>query len=153
MYERPPPHYDESDNPLSHGGHADATSPHSQSRQQAEYGVDPSSLPDNEQISFPMTSSLHITPNPTKLTPGLNSFDSEQMLADSEKTLVETHSGKKRHRCDICGSYWGRPSSLRIHMVSHTGVKGVSWSIFSGLQSTLYHAQSSCVPSVSVTLG
>ena len=90
----------------------EVSSPHSQSRQQAEHGVGPSSLPDNEKTSSPMTSSPHMTPNPTEFAP--------------QPTSVETHSGKKRHKCNVCGSYWGRPSSLKIHMVSHTGVKGVS---------------------------
>jgi hypothetical protein len=39
-------------------------------------------------------------------------------------------------------------------MVSHTGVKGVSWSIFSVCsQPYTSTAQNSCVPSVSKTLG
>ena len=42
----------------------------------------------------------------------------------SQQNSPESHAGKNRHKCNICGSTWGRPSSLRIHMVSHTGVKG-----------------------------
>ena len=90
--------------------------PYSQSRQQVECGVGPSSLPDNEQTSSPMTSSPHMTSNSTEFAP----------RPTFEQKAVESHSGKKRHKCDVCGSYWGRPSSLKIHMVSHTGVKGAS---------------------------
>ena len=91
----------------------ETSSPHSQSRQQ----VGPSSLPDNEQTSSPMTSPPHTASNHTEFLPQPVSF---------EQRSVETHSGKKRHKCNVCGSYWGRPSSLKIHMVSHTGVKGAS---------------------------
>lgn len=77
-------------------------------------GVGPSSLTDNEQTSSPMTSSPHPAPN---------SAESIPQPAPCEQKSVETHSGKKRHKCDVCGSYWGRPSSLKIHMVSHTGIK------------------------------
>jgi hypothetical protein len=91
----------------------EAPLPYSQSRQQVECGVGPSSLPDNEQTSSPMTSSSHMASNSTE-------FARWQTF---EQKPAESHTGKKRHRCDVCGSYWGRPSSLKIHMVSHTGVK------------------------------
>ena len=77
-----------------------------------EYGAGPSILLDNEQLSSPMTSSPHIPS--TELPP-------------QPTTSLESHSGKKRHKCNVCGSYWGRPSSLKIHMVSHTGVKGTTY--------------------------
>ena len=98
----------------------DVSSPYPQPCQQVEDGAGPSSLPDNEQSSSPMTSSP-VASNPMEFAPQPTSF---------EQRSVETHSGKKRHKCNVCGSYWGRPSSLKIHMVSHTGVKGASWSIF-----------------------
>lgn len=86
-------------------------SPHSTPRQQSEIVPGPSSLPDNESLDSPMTPSPHVpADDPTQST----SFDHKSL---------EPHSGKKRHRCNVCGSYWGRPSSLKIHMVSHTGVK------------------------------
>jgi hypothetical protein len=111
--------------PISHistrSASPEVSSPHSHSRQQLEHGVGPSRFPDNEQTSSPMTSSPQMTSNPTEFAPQPTSF---------EQRSVETHSGKKRHKCNVCGSYWGRPSSLKIHMVSHTGVKGVSWSNF-----------------------
>jgi hypothetical protein len=88
-------------------------SPYSQSRQQVECEVGSSSLPDNEQTSSPATSSPHMASNSAEFTP----------RPTFEQKSVETHSGKKRHKCEVCGSYWGRPSSLKIHMVSHTGVK------------------------------
>lgn len=90
----------------------EVSSPCSQSLQQVELGVGPSSLPDNEPASSPMTSSPQST----------------------EQKSVETHPSKKRHKCNICGSYWGRPSSLKIHMVSHTGVKGTCLFHFPGLR-------------------
>lgn len=82
---------------------------------QLGHGVGPSSLPDNEQPSSPMTSSPLLPPISTELP--------HQSTSCDQKSL-ESLSGKKRHKCNICGSYWGRPSSLKIHMVSHTGVKG-----------------------------
>jgi predicted HD phosphohydrolase len=82
-------------------------------------------LPDDERPSSPMTSSPHMASNPTEFAPQPGSF---------EQKSVETHSGKKRHKCDVCGSYWGRPSSLKIHMVSHTGVKGMNTRHLLGLQ-------------------
>jgi hypothetical protein len=87
------------------------SSPCSQPRQQVECGTGPSSLPDNEPASSPMTSSPHMASCSTEFASQPTSFD---------RNSVET---KKRHKCDVCGSYWGRPSSLKIHMVSHTGVK------------------------------
>lgn len=89
-------------------------SPHSTPRQQIELGPGPSSLPDNETFSSPMTPSPHVPSGSTDLPLQPTSF--------GHKSL-EPHSGKKRHRCNVCGSYWGRPSSLKIHMVSHTGIK------------------------------
>jgi hypothetical protein len=77
--------------------------------------VGPSSLPDNERSSSPITPSPH-DPS-TELPSQSTSF---------EQNPLESHSGKKRHKCNICGSRWGRPSSLKIHMVSHTGVKGAN---------------------------
>jgi hypothetical protein len=81
---------------------------------QVEHGVGQSIIPDNERASSPMTSSSHM------VSP---SAEFESQPSPFEQKSVETHPGKKRHRCDICGSYWGRPSSLKIHMVSHTRVK------------------------------
>lgn len=89
-------------------------SPHLQSRNQIESGVGPSSLPDNETLSSPMTSSPHPQSSSAEFPPQSTSFDQKS---------PEPHSGKKRHKCNVCGSYWGRPSSLKIHMVSHTGIK------------------------------
>lgn len=94
----------------------EVSSPDSQSRHQLDHGIGPSSLPDKEQTSSPMTSSPHAAFHSTEFT----------QQATFEQRSVEPHSSKKRHKCDVCGSYWGRPSSLKIHMVSHTGVKGVS---------------------------
>ena len=91
------------------------SSPRSQSRQQFEHGTGPSTIPDKEQADSPMTSSPHMASDSAEFAPQPASFDHKE---------VETHSGKKRHKCNVCGSYWGRPSSLKIHMVSHTGVKG-----------------------------
>lgn len=78
-------------------------------------GVGPPSLTDNDQTSSPMTPSPHTAPNSAEFAP--------QSTSSFERESLETHSGKKRHKCDVCGSYWGRPSSLKIHMVSHTGIK------------------------------
>jgi hypothetical protein len=88
--------------------------PHLLSRQQPEHVAGPSSLPDNDQLSSPLTSSPHASSPSTEHPPQSTSFDKS----------LESNSGKKRHKCDVCGSYWGRPSSLKIHMVSHTGKKG-----------------------------
>jgi hypothetical protein len=89
-------------------------SPHSQSHHQFEHTAGLSSPPDIDQPSSSMTSSPHIPSTSTELPPQLTTF---------EQKSIESHSGKKRHKCNVCGSYWGRPSSLKIHMVSHTGVK------------------------------
>lgn len=97
-------------------------SPHSTPRQQVDLGPGPSSLPDNETLSPSMTPSPHVPSGSTDLPPQSTSFDHKS---------PESHSGKKRHRCNVCGSYWGRPSSLKIHMVSHTGVKGAHIPYFS----------------------
>ena len=94
----------------------EVSSPDSQSRHQLDRGIGPSSLPDKEQTSSPMTSSPHAAFHSTEFA----------QQATFDQKSVESHSSKKRHKCDVCGSYWGRPSSLKIHMVSHTGVKGVS---------------------------
>ena len=96
----------------------EVSSPYSQPHpQRAErWGVGQSgTVHDHDQLSSPMTSSPQTASNPAEFAPQSSSF---------EQKSVETHSGKKRHKCDVCGSYWGRPSSLKIHMVSHTGVKG-----------------------------
>ena len=106
-------------------------SPHSQSSQQVEHRVGPSGLPDNEQASSPMTSSPHVAFNPT-IT---NLIDFAPQPTSSKQRSVKTHSGKRRYRCDVCDSGWGRPSSLTMHMVSHSGVKGAHVLVnFSGLQ-------------------
>lgn len=89
-------------------------SPRPLSRHQIEHGAGPSSLPDHETLSSPMTSSPHVQSPSTEFPLQSTSFD---------RKSPEPHSGKKRHKCNVCGSYWGRPSSLKIHMVSHTGVK------------------------------
>lgn len=101
----------------------EVTSPSSQHNpRQTEHGeVDRSTLLDDEQVSSPMSPSSHMATNPAEFAPQPGSF---------EQRSPETHSGKKRHKCDICGSYWGRPSSLKIHMVSHTGVKGRTCTVF-----------------------
>jgi hypothetical protein len=91
----------------------EVSSPDSQSRHQVDHGIGPSSLPDKEQTGSPMTSSPHAAFHSTEFT----------QQSTFEQKSVEPHSSKKRHKCDVCGSYWGRPSSLKIHMVSHTGVK------------------------------
>ena len=103
----------------------EASSPYSQyPPQRADYGADQyDTVPENEQSSSPMTLSPHTVSNPNEFAPQPDSF---------EQKSVETHSGKKRHKCDVCGSYWGRPSSLKIHMVSHTGVKGAHQRSLSG---------------------
>lgn len=94
--------------------------------QQLEHGgANQSTLPYNRQSSSPMTPSPHVAPNPAEFPLRPSPFDQKS---------EETHSGKKRHKCDVCGSYWGRPSSLKIHMVSHTGVKGEHSRRLSGLQ-------------------
>jgi hypothetical protein len=80
------------------------------SPQQAEPGG--VGFPDNQQASSSVMSSPH------------NSAELALQSTSFEQRPVETHSSKKRHKCDVCGSYWGRPSSLKIHMVSHTRVKG-----------------------------
>ncbi|KAF9782081.1 hypothetical protein BJ322DRAFT_1074221 [Thelephora terrestris] len=85
-----------------------------QSLQHLQHPAGPSSLPDNDQLSSPMTSSPQ-APSPSTEHPSQStSFDQRSL---------ESNSAKKRHKCDVCGSYWGRPSSLKIHMVSHTGKK------------------------------
>lgn len=94
--------------------------PYSQPHQQVGHDVGPSSLPDREKTCSPTMSSPHMAHHSIESAPQPH-FDQKS---------VETHPGKKRHKCDVCGSYWGRPSSLKIHMVSHTGVKGASQSIF-----------------------
>jgi hypothetical protein len=101
----------------------EVSSPYSPPRPQRveRWGVGQSgTIQDNEQPSSPMTSSPQTASNLTEFAPQPSSF---------EQKSVETHSGKKRHKCDVCGSYWGRPSSLKIHMVSHTGVKEFMCSI------------------------
>lgn len=89
-------------------------SPRPQSRNQLEHPAGPSSLPEDEQLSSPLTSSPRVPSGSTELPSQPTPFDQRSL---------ESHSGKKRHKCNVCGSYWGRPSSLKIHMVSHTGVK------------------------------
>jgi len=105
----------------------EVSSPYSQPRPQRteRWGVSQSNtVHENEEPSSPMTSSPQTASNPAEFAPQSSSF---------EQKSVETHSGKKRHKCDVCGSYWGRPSSLKIHMVSHTGVKGAYLRRLSGL--------------------
>lgn len=89
-------------------------SPHPPSPHSHELAAGPSSLPDHEHPSSPMTSPPHTASASTQLPPQSASF---------QQRSLESHSTKKRHRCNVCGSYWGRPSSLKIHMVSHTGEK------------------------------
>lgn len=119
-------------------------SPHSQSRHPFEHTAGPSSPPDIDQPSSSMTSSPHILSTSTELPPQSTAF---------EQKSIESHSGKKRHKCNVCGSYWGRPSSLKIHMVSHTGVKGnVRRRRFFVSAKLIPAHQNSCVPFASKTL-
>ena len=121
----------------------EVSSPDSQSRHQVDHGIGPSSLPDKEQTSSPMTSSPHTVFHSTEFT----------QQPTFEQKSAESHSSKKRHKCDVCGSYWGRPSSLKIHMVSHTGVKGMSCQIFPLATKLISAVQNSSVPSASRTSG
>jgi len=100
------------------------SSPHHQPVERGEVRQS-GTVPDNEQPSSPMTSPPHTASNPPEFLP---------QPSPLEQKSVETHSGKKRHRCNVCGSHWGRPSSLKIHMVSHTGVKGADLPRLSKLQ-------------------
>lgn len=53
--------------------------------------------------------------------------DSHPLFINSDKKrnddqiILQKSSKKKRHRCDICGSAFARPSSLLTHMRTHTG--------------------------------
>jgi hypothetical protein len=80
--------------------------PHPQRVERWEVGQS-GTVHDDEQPSSPMTPPSQMASNLAEFAPQHSSF---------EQKSVETHSGKKRHKCDVCGSYWGRPSSLKIHM-------------------------------------
>jgi len=108
------PNHDPATNTPLRSASPEELSPRPQPRLQIEDEVVSSNFPDNERPSPPMTSSPHVPSSSAELPPQSTSF---------EQRSLESHSDKKRHKCNICGSYWGRPSSLKIHMVSHTGVK------------------------------
>jgi hypothetical protein len=83
--------------------------PDSRSRHKIEHGIGPSGPPGKERTGFPVP-----------LSP--------RMVSDTTGSLegksIGTRSRKKGHKCEVCGSHWKRPSFLKIHMVSHTRVKG-----------------------------
>ena len=89
--------------------------PDSQSRHKAEHGIGPSSFPGGERTSYLVPLSPRMVPDTTR----------SALRLSLEGKSIRTRSCKKRHKCKVCGSYWERPSFLKIHMVSHTGVKGV----------------------------
>ena len=89
--------------------------PDSQSRHEVGHGIGPSGLPGGERTSFPGPLSPRMAPDMTRSTP----------QPSLEGKSIRTRSYKRRHKCDVCGSYWERPSFLKIHMVTHTGVKGM----------------------------
>lgn len=86
----------------------------SRSRHNVEHGIGPSVPHGEERTSFPVPSSSRMVSDTTRSAPQLT----------LEGRSIRTRSRKKQHKCDVCGSYWERPSFLRIHMVSHTRVKG-----------------------------
>jgi hypothetical protein len=46
------------------------------------------------------------------------------MLRHAASEINDSNDKKRKHKCTTCGRSWTRPSSLAIHQVKHTGLKG-----------------------------
>jgi hypothetical protein len=70
-------------------------------------------------ISFPVSgTSASITP----ITNGLRQAYPAEYVTDGSGSYLEGDKGKK-HECTHCSKRFNRPSSLRIHVNTHTGLK------------------------------